>query len=147
MPTFELKLDSGVMRSWLVKLVRADLATSTILDHFLGAGEVARLVVEARRHAPRALVEARGDHRSHPFNLFRRRSAIDVADHRLPDRVEADVAAEVHGQSRRRHARSSAAATIERSAAIGVEDLRRHALRQHVDGGAAAHRATRDCEC
>ncbi len=31
MPAFELKLDSGVTRSWLVKLVRAGRATSTTL--------------------------------------------------------------------------------------------------------------------
>ena len=29
MPAFELKFDSGVTRSWLVKLVRAGRATST----------------------------------------------------------------------------------------------------------------------
>ena len=36
---------------------------------------------------------------------------------------------------------------VERPAAVGVEDLGGHALREHVDGGRQARRPTRDCEC
>ena len=63
-----------------------------------------------------------------------RRTPIGVADHGLPDRVEADVAADVDrepGAAERLHLLRE----VERPAAVGVEDLGGHALRQHVDGG------------
>ena len=71
MPARELKFDSGVIRSWLVKLVRARPRHVDDLDHFLGLGEVSRLVVEPSRDAPGALVQAGGDHRAHALRSRR----------------------------------------------------------------------------
>ena len=101
------------------------------LDDFLGAGKVARLVVESGRHAPRALLQPIGDERAHLLDLGRRWALVGVAVHRLPRRVEPNVAADVHrqaGSGQRRHLLRD----VERAVAIGVEDLSRDALRQHV---------------
>ena len=108
-------------------------------DHVFGRGEVRRLVVEPGRHAPGAGGETGGDQLAHPRRLRSRRPAIGQADHLGPHAVEPDVGAEVHRQAARRRA-VELRRQVERSAAIGVHDLGRHPLGQHVGGGDEALR-------
>ena len=79
------------------------------------------------------MLEACCDHAAHPLNLFWRWAAIDAADHLLPDRVKANVAADVHGETRLRQPRHLPR-DVQWTIPIRVEDLRRHTLHQHVDG-------------
>ncbi len=102
-------------------------------NDFFGPGEVSWLVVETCGHSPRALIETRGDHAAHALDLFGRRTSIGIADDRLPDGVEANVAADVERQASLGKSRHLAG-DVERAVPIRVENLRRHALRQHVDG-------------
>ena len=134
MPAFELKFDSGVTRSWFGEIRPRVAGDVDDLDHFLGIRKVRRLVVETGRHAPRALAQPVRNQRAHARDLVGGRASIGVADDVDPGGVEADVAADVHretGHGQRAHLLRD----VERSAAVGVEDLGGHALREHVDRG------------
>ena len=103
------------------------------LDHVFGLGEVSRLVVEARRHAPRARLQTGSDEVAHARDFVRGWTPVVEADHLGPHAVEADVGAHVHGQAAR-HGRRQLLADVERAGAIGIENLGRDALREHVRG-------------
>ncbi len=109
-------------------------ATSTTWITSSVSREVRRLVIETRRHAPRALAQPVRNQRAHARDLVGRGAPIGVADDVDPRGVEADVAADVHretGHGERAHLLRD----VERSAAVGVEDLGGHALREHVHRG------------
>ena len=58
-------------------------------DHFVGLGKALRRVEQAGRKPDRAFAHRGRDHRLHPREFGRRRRALGLADHRLPDRAEA----------------------------------------------------------
>jgi len=91
---------------------------------------VPRRVVESRRHSPRPGLEPALEQRRDLRDLRRRRAPVKSAHDTRPRRVERRVGADVH-RERRLH-RRELPRDVQRPQAIGVQDLGRNTLLEHV---------------
>ena len=102
--------------------------------HLVRIGVIARLVIQPGRDAPGARRQVAVNQPPHRRDLRRARPPVLIAYGGLPDGVETDHEAEVFRQPLCTEG-GELAGNIGRPAAVGVADLGRDALGEHVDGG------------